>query len=321
MTSFIFTNLKLILMKRKIFTLLALAVVSFGVANAAKNLTIKKTATAPVADADAADWTGTWVDLAESKATTSDMKAKFQMTYNDSKLFIILEITDATANNDATAIPNSWERDCNETFIDMDTTVGDTKYKAGTWQLRMQRTASDGSLGSVGVDGTNTALLTADAGFKVASSGDASPYYIEWELPWKVLKSTAAWDCKQFKFDIAAADNTTAAASGRTQQLFWDNNSDAQWNNTSKFGLVTMETKVDTLAAVNNVTKASASAYVVRNVLNVNGTSGVVNVFDLTGKVVLKSTVKGSASISLAGLKPGVYVVRGNNLTSKIMVR
>jgi hypothetical protein len=308
-------------MKRKIFTLLACA--SFVVAGAAE-LTIKQM-TAPTLDADPSDWGDGWVtmSLTNAASTTSDMSAKFQFGYDMQKAYIILEINDATPNSDATAIPNSYERDCNEMFFSM---TGDTmkKYHEGCWQLRMQRSpetkdAVDGNNGKIGGgDMWNLDTMKHDAGFNAVSSGTTNPYYIEWAIPWNALTwqlrsdSTAAWDFKTFTWDLAVADNTTGAGNGRTQQVYWNNNTDGQWNNTSCFGKVTLTDKVN----VNNMSAANSNIRIRPSYIQFTNTSDV-NVYDITGKLVLKASRVNQ--ISTAALRSGVYVVSTGSESKKFI--
>jgi hypothetical protein len=326
-------------MKRKIFTLLALA--SFVVAVSAQNKTMEikpvaDAAATPVIDADASDWTGTWVDfgLHNAGSTTNDMTGKFQLTYDNNCLYLVEEINDATANSD-TSITNSYERDCSEVFIsmDMDTVGTGNKYHDGVWQLRKQRGPEeggvDGNNGKVGSgDNWNVTPMTTSAKFKALSSGASSPYILEWAIPWDSLcynlvgaDSTkvglVAWGGKEFWFDIAIADNTTGASSGRSDQKYWNNNTDGQWNNVSLFGKVTLKVAVPTgEVVVKSATyKASSIRIKLQSIEFTNTTD--VNVYDITGKLVIKAN--NVNSISTAALKSGVYVVTANDETKKFI--
>jgi hypothetical protein len=211
---------------------------------------------APTIDADPSDWGDCWISLSLQNAasTTNNMTGKFQLGYNMSCLYLIAEINDASIENDETAIPNTYERDCIEVFIamDMDTAGIGTKYHDGVWQIRKQRIPEEGGIdgnnGKVGGgDNWNLNPLTSNTKFKALSSGFTNPYCIEMALPWDSLtyNLTPRWDTYGFWFDIAIADNTTGLEKGMTDKKYWNNNSDEQWFNTSTFGKVDMRVYLD----------------------------------------------------------------------------
>jgi hypothetical protein len=119
----------------------------------------------------------------------------------------------------------------------MDTTSGNGAYKTGTIQLRLQ--AGEDAL----IEGS---LAPVSGVYKVKDNGDN--YVQEWILPWAELSEgmDPAWDQAQFKFDVQVANAT--ADGERTQQMFWNDNSDLQWNNTTHFGIVKLMIPVHSLA-------------------------------------------------------------------------
>jgi hypothetical protein len=307
-------------MKRMIFTLMATAALfSFAKAADEVKMTIAKAAAAPVIDgvADESDpWGSTWVDLglANANNTTTGMTGKFQVLADQKNIYLVGQFVDATPNNDADAIGNSYERDCQEIFFSMDTVTGDGAYKAGSWQLRIQREAADDASYIDGNSGANTwsvDRMETSANFKWAVSSDASGWSYEMQLPIDTLAAGSAFDGEYLRFELAAADNTTGAASGRSQQIYYNNNTDNQWKDTRTMALVKLAEKI--VSGVNTV-KTNAS-------YKFDGTTftaaGNFNVYDVTGKLVLKA----SNSANLSALKTGVYVVKGNNLSTKIVKR
>jgi uncharacterized protein (TIGR02145 family) len=208
--------------------------------SAVPNLTIKFASKPAVEDGiiDASDpWLETdWIDITKPRAgnTTSDMSAKFQLKYDDTNLYFAAIVNDASR---WTGNSTNYLNDCIEFYIAMDTTSGVLgTYKTGDRQLRLQAVIDPFATGgqiesSQGVPPSGI--------FKCVDNG--SNYVQEWTLPWAELSvgMIPAWDKKQFKFDIQVANSTGEGL--RTQQMFWNNNSDLQWNNTSVFGLVTLE--------------------------------------------------------------------------------
>jgi hypothetical protein len=213
-------------------------------------ITLKHASKAPVIDGyiDGVDdpWS-TLIPLTvrNPASTTSGMTAKFQILTSSDAFYVAVVVEDATPSNDATAIVNSYERDCSEIFFSMDTvTEANGAYKAGCWQIRTQR---EGELLIDGNSGANTwsvATLTADPNFKVVSETSATEYIQELILPFSILTAgmEPAWNYKFFRFDIAVADNTTGVAGGRTEQRYWYGHNglgdDHGWDNTRSLGVV-----------------------------------------------------------------------------------
>jgi hypothetical protein len=288
-------------MKRMIFTLMATAAFfSFVKAADTPKMTIAKAAAAPVIDGtidDSDPWGTTWIELSlkNTGSTTTGMTGKFQILADQKNIYLAGQIVDATPNNDASVISNSYERDCQEVFFSMDTVTGtDGAYKTGSWQLRIQREAADEASLIDGNSGANTWAVTRmkdSPNFKKASVSDASGWSWEMQLPIDTLAAGSAFDGEFFRFDIAAADNTTGAASGRTQQIYYNNNTDNQWKDTRAMALVKLAEKI--VVGVNTV-KTNAN-------YKFDGTTfstvGNFNVYDVTGKLVLKASNSANLSI------------------------
>lgn len=308
---------------KKIFTLI-LFVAVFGIlANAqTPKAEAKWAAKAPVADGYIDDvddpWSAdTWIELTLTNAgsTTSAMSAQFNLMHDDDNIYLAVKVQDDTPNNDATAIPNSYERDCFEAFFSMDTTSTETgAYAAGCWQLRTQREAEEGAYidGNRGANTWDIAPLRDGEGFEFGVENGSSEWSAEMVYPKAILIDGAAFDGEYIKFELAVADNTGA---GRTQQQYWNNNSDQQWQDTRTFALV----KLGEATSVDGPVSVKGSAFVQNNTLKVRNVNGVVNVYDLRGAVVRSANVNGNASIDVSDLKSGMYVVKGNNLSAKVV--
>jgi hypothetical protein len=304
-------------MKRKIFTLILSAAVFTLVSAQTKELTIKATTKAPVNDGviDANDpWVeADWVDVALGKdSNVGDMTAKFQLMYDKTNLYFGAKVTDADR---FIANGTTYTNDCIEFFIAMDTTSGETgAYKPGDKQLRLQAVADPEATGGLIECGQG-----APASGLYVCVDNGTDYVQEWTMPWAELSEgmDPEWDMKQFKFDIQVANATADGA--RTQQMFWNNNSDQQWQNTTTFGVVTLATPVNLLPAVGvkNVKTAKTFVYDSQNFV-LKGVSGVVSVYDITGKQVLKANAT-NGNLSVASLKKGIYIVNANNSSAKIV--
>jgi hypothetical protein len=231
-------------MKRLIFAVL-FCVTVFGLVSAQKTLTIEFATKPIVADGiiNASDpWAaGKWVDVTFGKATNvGDMTAKFQLMYDETNLYFGVQVNDA---NRFTGNATTHLNDCVEFFIAMDTTSGAAgTYKQGDKQMRLQAVADPTATGGA-IDCRQTAPPSGT--YKVRDNG--SDYVQEWTLPWAELSADMdpAWDQKQFKFDVLVSNSESSG--GREQLMFWNDNSDLQWNNTTKFGLVTLATPIPAL--------------------------------------------------------------------------
>jgi hypothetical protein len=333
-------------MKKILLLLAGVAVTSMTYAQGP--ITIKRASKAPKIDgvADSNDpWNigGTsWINMTKNKGsnTTSDITAKFQLTYDSHNLYLLCSVIgDKAMDTTSSGIPNSYESDCIEVFVKMDTFSGETgAYIPGDYQFRMRR-------GSVFPDRFDAGQLVsgwkANCNFKIAQVDEGNQYTQEWQMPWSLLADSPGmdpeWDEKQIKFDIQAADNTTGAANGRTQQLFWNSNSDEQWHNTTFFGLVTFESILYPAKKQTSNNYTSDCSYDVNKpILNKieispNPSSSEINIsipehlisvklniLNLEGQIVYTDILKSTSNtISLKPLKQGIYFVKitGANAT------
>jgi hypothetical protein len=313
-------------MTRKIFTLL-LFVAAF-VSTQAAIVTIPYCAKAPTVDGyidDVDEAWGTFVDLSARNpaGTTNAMTAKACLMAGADAFYWAIVVEDATPSNDTVAIPNSYERDCNEIFFSLDTaTAGTGAYAAGSWQIRIQRDNSQGNKLVDGEEGINKSApvdLLTNPKFQAASASSATEWIGEEILPYDALSTGMAtpWDKKFFRFECAAADNTTGVAGGRTEQLYWNTlgSGDGGWDDTRALTIYAMPA----LSSVKALAQGQATAFVSNNVLNVVNVNGMVNVYDIKGTLVSKANIKGSGSIAISNLKAGVYVVKGAGLAQKFV--
>jgi hypothetical protein len=316
-------------MKRTIFTLLAFVVVAnfaFGYGGTPKTITPCKTPPKIDGVMDSNDpWTATgWVPLAAAKTanTTSGMSAHFQLSYDNTNLYLIVEqMNNVEVDTDAVAIPNSYERDCFEVFVKMDTLcAADAKYEAdGTYQFRMGRASIYPNRFD---DPRSDHRFIKTKGFQIGQVDGATGFMQEWQMPWAALANTpdsVNWDKKQFKFEAQAADNTTGKAGGRSQQMYWNDNSDNEWDNTKTFTVVNLSVPVGVKSV--NISNNITMNTLVTDELRLSTTVKSLSIYDVTGKVVVDN-LKNVSSVNLSNLSAGIYFVRSNNeFTTKIVKR
>lgn len=311
-------------MKAKIFTFFLFLAVC-GVAMAQTD--VWKTPMAATVDAafDASDpWQeDLWVDQTAEKEsnTTTDMTSKFQLLHDDDNIYIAAEVMDATPNNSGD-IGNTYERDCIELFFHMsytDVVEGDYgAYQPHTWQIRYQRDGDEGPF----VDGSgNIQTLIDDSDHVWEVATDETGWKLEAQLPIATLVAGYAdWDGESFKFDIQTGDNTTGAAGGRTQQVFWNNNSDDQWRDSQTFGQMVLSQTEIVIGAVQAVRGDMAQIFVQNDFLRLRNIEGDVAIFSVSGALVKQAVVRSDdATIDIAELKSGIYFVKTEELTTKVI--
>jgi hypothetical protein len=224
----------------------------------AKTLTLSQLSKAPIIDAKVTDWpSGGWNVMGQCRGTTTNMSAKMQVGFDCNALYVIVEVIDAHAD---TLSPNSYENDCVEIRLSLDTNSYSIrgKYVSGTMDVRKQRD-KDFPRGISGGQGHGSSKDTLNIGGEVwsvkgftdhgmvAEIDEGTKYTQEWMIPWQPLLDSVklfgkpwVWDGGAIKFEVDVADNTGLPVGyktgGRTQQCFWNSNADIQWATTQIYG-------------------------------------------------------------------------------------
>jgi hypothetical protein len=227
--------------------------------------------------------------------------------------------------------------DAVEIFFDMDTNsyANQGAYKNGSWHIRCLRNNYDKNDKNY-LDGnshTNTGnieTLIKSEDFQWALENNDSEYTMEFAFPVSVLVKGANFDGKNFRFDIKVTDNTTGEPNGNTFLAFWNSAAtDNQWKDTRAFGLV--EEKTTYLCdhsgdptwptSIHNAMTPPQKAIVSlkNNQLAIENVFGAITLYNLYGEAFLKSTINGNGSIDISNFTPGIYFVKGHNLTAKFI--
>ncbi len=303
-------------MKAKIFTLflfLALGGLAFGQLEVLYTPDMAVTVDGVIDGADPWQEDG-WVDQATYKAgSTEDHTSKFQLLHDDNIIYVGVQITDATPYNiNAT----TYQNDCVELFFHLaGSSVEGTNvaYGASTSQTRFQRDET-----TITNDGGLWAALTADADFAYSAVTDADGWILEVAFPIAILDGGTLFDGENFMFEIQTADGNETSA-GRTGQAFWLNASDDQWRYVETFAAAHLSATEVVIGAVQSVKQDNASVYVINDMLNFKNVEGMVNIYNISGALVKKAVVDRNGSLNISELKSGIYVVKSDNLTSKII--
>jgi hypothetical protein len=299
-------------MKRKIFTLLA-AIAVVGMVNAQnKSITIKKATDAITLDGvgDEASWTAAAANAMDQTTGVPNV-ANFKMTYDDKNLYVLVSATDATPNQDGAS---TWQSDCIELMISMDTANSSAYRAAGDMQIRKiaSKSQADG--------GVEKGAYLGDTLY--VEQADGATYAQEWEIPWAGLEVGLAdagltFNGKDFRFETQNGDND-GSGNNRTGQSFWNTNHDNTWNSVKDQGFIVLAEPIAAVGpvSVKNAKVAASTISIKANYIDFSVKSDV-NVYDITGKLVLKAN--NVNTISTAALKNGVYVVSANNEAKKFI--
>jgi hypothetical protein len=309
-------------MMRKSTLSLLLILILYNLAGAIDPLTISKTSLPPKIDGiiDSNDpWTTTWINMIQNKDanTSSDVTGKFQLTYDENNLYLAVICTgDKSLDTSSADIPNSYESDCIEVYLNMDTSTCVIEMhhgmcKPGDYQFRMSR-------GSIFPNRFDPGPMWCDwrhSDFNIGQTEGVTSYTQEWQMPWAVLTDSSgmnpAWDGKQFKFNIKISDNTTGSGSGRTQELLWypSPTYNIVWY---EFGLVSL---LSTDIKTSHFIELFFFTNQANNELRINAVlaeESVISIFNLEGKQVLTTKITGNKIVDIGYLRTGVYLVKIN---------
>ncbi len=258
-----------------------------------------KLETAPTIDGNASDWGSNWTPISKIKAgnTTSDCTAKFQIGYTNDKMYVIVEVTDATPNNDASMA--TYLRDCVELFFKLDTTTIASGVNGKT-QYRLQR---------------NESLLESSNVAVVAKSVSTTTGYIqEWELPWSGIATRENYPnfsgisaIQVIRFEIQVADNSDGTAK-RSEQLYWNAATDTQYGSMKDLGFLRLK---GSNTGISNIVSNQSVLFPnpVYDVLTVKMESlKSVSVYSISGNELLNiNSDDNSIKIDMSGFKGGMY--------------
>ncbi len=161
------------------------------------------------------------IPLTQGYNNPPDLAATYQIMYDATNLYILVDVTDEDLRNDS---GNDWEDDGVEIFID----IGNDKsgaYGANDYQYGLKYndpTAAEykhapGSL----------------SGVTMAQGAKAGGYIMEVSIPWATLGGTPT-PGTYLGFDVKLNDDD--GGGGRDNELAWNDGSFGAWNNTSLFG-------------------------------------------------------------------------------------
>ena len=300
-------------MKAKIFTFFLFLAV-FGIAHG--QLVVMKTPTSPIVDGiiDEDDpWLGVeeWIDQFALSADPTGAESRFKILHDDNNIYVAVEVIDNTPNN---SHATEYQNDCVELFFHMSDDISVTDYGTSTSQSRFQRVEE--VHGFTGGDaGVSVESFLAYAGFDYKSVSDNDGYVVEVVLPIDLLDEGELFNGTDLYFEIGTADNTGDEVA---LYLFWQDNSDNEWQDVSTFSPLELSQEEINLA-IEPVEVENGSVIVVHNMLNFRNVEGAVNIYNITGVLIKKDVIKRNGSIDISTLNSGIYVVKAGQLIVKFI--
>jgi hypothetical protein len=165
----------------------------------------------------------------------NDLAATYQLTYDLTNLYILVNVTDDILWTTAT---NTWDRDGVEIFIDK-TNSKTTTYGATDFQYGFLYTATTGTTftaPNAGIISYNTSPVTSLA-YADAIKTTPYGYIMEIRIPWSTIGGFPAAG-SYMGFDVSINDNDNNNGGARSHQLSWNDATFTEYMNPSKFGTV-----------------------------------------------------------------------------------
>lgn len=278
-------------------------------------LDIHRLSAAPEVDGDISDdaWSNTpWTDAYKNKSITDGSatfgaSSQFKVGFTNDSLYVALQVFDSTPHNETAY--STHLRDCNELFINMDTTT--RTGTNGSNQYRLQR---DNSALEVGNTRAHAVAIPMYAEDGITNIG----WTAEWAIAWARIATRESFqyttiDNKPYpyiRFELVVADNTTGTSAGRTQMMFWNAATDDQYGGMRNMGYLRLNGLNPT--SITNIDKPTANAYYNpgMDALVVSGHSGEIRVYNVSGVLVLKANVEANAgTIPMSSVGKGIYFV------------
>jgi hypothetical protein len=258
--------------------------------------------------------------ISKSTVGTPDNTASFGVLWDNNNLYIGVRVLDGTLYNDS---PDAWDNDAVEIYIDAN------NNKLSVYDGRDNQLIK-------AYNGSGLFAKTALTGVQHAWAAIPGGYSVEISIPWSQLGVNPAADLN-IGFDIGYDDDDNGGA--RDGQAVWYGNVN-NYASTAGFGTLVLS---GTTAAVSEMAPFVSNskfpadekgALIIApnpapegqakvSLLGVQG-GGLLQVFNLQGKLVHAERLQSQAVLNLRNLPQGVYVVKyvtGNTvINSKLLI-
>lgn len=249
-----------------------------------------------------------------------DLEAYFKAAWCDSGFFVLIQVVSDDVHYDGSDNGVEWETDISEEYFDVNAILADGKGSgAGSGHHQF---------GGLTIDTTYTFGLKS---YKITKKTDEiycqEMFFAASDLKDENNIAFVPSVGTEIGFDVVMADNDgpdNNIGDRKRSRLVWANDGTGEaanqdWGNMDDAGIVTLsaETAAFGTTDVKYVTSGKVSAYVSNGTLTVNGAGGISELYDITGKLV--SSFNGSMSV--AALRQGLYIVRNNSLSTKVVIK
>lgn len=227
----------------------------------------------------------------------ADHKASFKAIWDETNLYVLVEVTDQTLVNSTGA---DYEKDGVEILIDIDN-AGGTNYDNDK-QIRYL---------------WDDAVYNAEKGSS-AQANLTGGWLIEIALPWDYIdENFNATVGSLIGFDVASTDND---ASGREGTHAWMATEDNGWWNPSVFGQIELGALVPTFIYKSSVQTFSLHPNPVKDNILIKGAElgSVVKIYSMAGALV-KQTINTGTNINITELNAGLYFVKVGDSVTKLI--
>jgi len=264
---------------------------------------ISKTSVAPTIDGLVdASW-DSYIPTAITKViqgsvgSSSDLSAQWRALWDNSNLYVLIEVTDNTQENDS---PETYNDDAVEIYIDINNDKA-TSYGANDFQYVFR-------WDDVGIYET-TGKSTDDIVLEQTTT--STGYIIEAKIPWATLSGSPAIG-QSLGFDVHVNDDDDGGV--RDAKISWAANTDDAWQNPSLFGTAILEgesTITSTYSKVVSSYKAAPNPFNEKTYITVNKA--------LRGNITARVTdARGVVVQEITGIQSGEQIELGSNLESGV---
>jgi len=277
-----------------------------------------------------------WIPWA-AKMNEGDFAGRFKVAWDESYLYVLVEVVDDSLSDDHTnPLQNWWDDDCLEIFIDEDRSKGNHELNCNAFAYHVSLTydAVDLNASGSGVNYKNN--------LKVDMDTIGTDTYL-WEFAFKNYNATfnianpeasrvKLVSGKKMGFTIAYCDNDekTTRENFIGSMVMTSATANDMYKNADHFGLMILSDSPKITSSLTNQFESEIKIYPIpaRNFLNIE-TSPVsqnistVSIISLTGQLIKTETFfENTHSINIEELKNGMYlvkVVQGNSSVSRMI--
>lgn len=265
-------------------------------------------------------------------SNAADFTCSFKAAWNETYLYLYVEITDDIAHETDEPTDNTWEFDNFEIFVDADTSWTESQWTNGADAVPADINQMRINRGTLGV--SDPGNVDATDWLYVEGTNSSTGWSVECAMPWTAVMSSgdlpvAIWE-RAIGFDLSGADSDgdqPGPAGARDAQTSWDtekyDNPDNAWYHRNVFGLVRVEYVLDLCEmGIQEISDKGIQLYP-------NPASDIINlsldglttlkIYTATGIQIMEVESTGTVDVSM--LSTGLYFISDGVHTLKFVVQ